>query len=104
MNRRGRVATAAVLSVLVSLIAVSAHGQTTASTRPNPPPQICVNGQCESTPAPSPTPGPTSGKIKWNPGHYMASYGVVYGHRTFDFMQGERTASIIRTPSLVIAC
>ncbi len=90
MNRRGRVATAAVLSVLVSFIAVSAQGQTTASTRPNPPPQICVNGQCESTPVTPPT-GPTSGKIKWNPGHYMASYGVVYGGRanSYEFMQSE---------------
>lgn len=85
MNRRDRVATATAVGVLLSLIAVAAQSQ----TRPNPPPQICVNGQCASSPVPPTASGPTSGKIKWNPGHYMASYGVVYGGRSAAFMQGE---------------
>jgi hypothetical protein len=87
MNRRGPVATAALLSIFACFVALSAQSQ----TRPNPPPQICVNEQCATTPgsAPTPTPGPSSGKIKWNPGHYMASYGVVYGGGSTGFMQGE---------------
>jgi hypothetical protein len=76
MNRRGYVATAALLGLLTCFFAISAQSQ----TRPNPPPQICVNGQCATTPAAtSPAPALASGHIKWNPGHYMASYGVVYG-------------------------
>ncbi len=39
MNRRGPVATAAVLSIFACFVALSAQSQ----TRPNPPPQICVN-------------------------------------------------------------
>jgi hypothetical protein len=87
MNRKGNVATAAVLSVLACFVAVSARSQ----TRPNAPPQICVNGQCATTPVTTPVPPSGSGKIKWNPGHYMASYGVVYGGagRPTSFMQAE---------------
>lgn len=86
MNRRGPVATA-VLSIFACFFALSAQSQ----TRPNPPPQICVNDQCETTPVSGPTPptGPSSGKIKWNPGHYMASYGVVSGGGSSSFIQGE---------------
>lgn len=90
MKTRDHVATAAVLSVFVCFIAVSAHSQTPSANRPNPPPQICVNGQCETTPVSStPSPVVTSGKIKWNPGHYMASNGVVYGGKSSAFMQWE---------------
>ncbi len=90
MNERNQVGRAAVLGVLLCFAALAARGQTTASTRPNPPPQICVNGQCATTPAPGPPdPVVTSGKIKWNPGHYMASNGVVYGGRSSSFVQSE---------------
>ena len=83
MNRRGP---AAVLGIFACFLALAAYSQ----TRPNPPQQICVNGQCATTPVSTgPAPSPASGKIKWNPGHYMASYGVVYGGRSADFMQGE---------------
>jgi hypothetical protein len=46
-----------------------------AQTRPNPPPQICVNNKCATTPDPS---GGSSsgGQVKWNPGHYMQSVNV----------------------------
>ena len=48
------------------------HAQT--SLQPNPPPQICVNGKCVTTAFPTPSPAPGSvTRIKWNPGHYMAS-------------------------------
>ena len=90
MNGRRHIASAAVLSVLAYFATVSAQGQITASTQPNPPPQICVNGICATATAPAPTTDPvTSGHIKWNPGHYMASYGVVYGGKSTSFMQWE---------------
>jgi hypothetical protein len=79
------IACTAVFSVLAYFTAFSAQGQITASNRPNPPPQICVNGQCVTTP----TAGPTSGKIKWNPGHYMASYGIIYAGQSTSWMQWE---------------
>ncbi len=85
MTRRGPVVLAATLSVFACFLALSAHGQ----TRPNPPPQICVNGQCASTPVTTPPSGTSSGKIKWNPGHYMASYTVLFGGRSPSFIQAE---------------
>jgi hypothetical protein len=85
MNGSKHIAATALLSVLAYFTTVSAQGQIAASNQPNPPPQICVNGQCVTTP----TSGPTTGKIKWNPGHYMASYGVVYPGRSSSFVQTE---------------
>ena len=86
MTSRGPVVLAATLSVFACFLALSAHGQ----TRPNPPRQICVNGQCASTPVTTPPPsGASSGKIKWNPGHYMASYTVLFGGRSASFVQTE---------------
>lgn len=54
------------------------------TVKPNPPPQICVNNQCATTQAaPSGSGGPASPhQIKWNPGHYMASYGKIVGSST----------------------
>jgi hypothetical protein len=90
MNGSRHIARVAVLSVLAYFTTVSAQAQVTASARPNPPPQICVNGQCETTPVTTtPPPPPPSGKIKWNPGHYMASYGTVYGGKDTSFMKWE---------------
>lgn len=91
MSRSGNIAATAVLGVLVCLLAVPARAQLSAVNQPNPPPQICVNGQCATTPTPPPAPSPvvTSGKIKWNPGHYMASNTVVYGGRSPTFMYPE---------------
>jgi hypothetical protein len=85
MNGSKHIARTALLCVLAYFTTVPAQGQITASNQPNPPPKICVNGQCVTTP----TSGPTSGKIKWNPGHYMASYGVVYPGRSSSFEQTE---------------
>lgn len=75
---------AALLSALV-FVGVSVRAQTLASTRPNPPAQVCVNGKCAADSSPSSGGGP----IKWHPGHYMASYGVVYGGQSTAFMQTE---------------
>ena len=85
MNGSKDIARAAVLTVLTYFTTVSAQGQ---ASRPNPPPQICVNGQCKATPI-TPDPGPSSGKIKWNPGHYMASYGIIYAGQSTSFTQTE---------------
>lgn len=46
-----------------------------AQTRPNPPPQICVNNTCATTTTPPSAPA-SSGQVKWNPGHYMQSVNV----------------------------
>jgi hypothetical protein len=51
---------------------------------PNPPPQVCINNQCVQTPA-----GSTGGKVKWNPGHYMASDAVMSAGKTLSYIQPE---------------
>ena len=89
MNGRRHNARIAVFSVFAYFATISAQGQITASTQPNPPPQICVNGKCATATA-APTPSPAgSGQIKWHPGHYMASYGIVYAGQSPSFMQWE---------------
>ena len=75
MIRPRAAASVAMLSIL-ALFTASAWSQSAA--QPGPPPQVCVNGQCVTTPPPVVPPTP-SGSIKWNPGHYMASYQVVKG-------------------------
>lgn len=67
--------------------------------QPNPPPQICVNNSCASTPVAASTSStnPTSsgsttggtGTIKWNPGNYMASYTVLGAGDTLSKVQSE---------------
>lgn len=64
--------TSTVTAVLGAMLLFgTAQAQT---TQPNPPSQICVNSKCVTTSAflPSADPG-TGTRIKWNPGHYMAS-------------------------------
>src|SRR5271156_1842532 len=76
---------AALLGALV-FVGVNARAQPLASpARPKPPDQVCVNGQCAASSSASTAGGP----IKWNPGHYMASYGVVYSSQSTAFMQTE---------------
>jgi hypothetical protein len=85
MSRRHAIA--ALLSIAI-VTAGAAYGQT---PQPSPPPQICVNGKCASTasPAASTSASGTTGQIKWNPGHYMASYGIVSGGGSTGFIQTE---------------
>jgi hypothetical protein len=71
-------ASAALLCMTVLLAMGSAQAGNSTAPQPDPPPQICVNGQCATTSAAS-TADSTGHKIKWNPGHYMASYGIVKG-------------------------
>jgi len=49
---------------------------------PNPPAKICINNRCTT-----PLPVGGQGKVKWNPGHYMASDGIMYpGRNVSQFM------------------
>lgn len=62
----------AALAGLLGAVAVGAAGART----PNPPSKICINNRCVS-----PAPVGAQGKVKWNPGHYMASDGILYPGR-----------------------
>src|SRR5271166_571796 len=83
MNDRNRTFITAIL-LAGSIVEGSAWAQTS-QPAPVPPSQVCVNGVCvgSNSPGPGPGPGPGAGSprsahvIKWNPGHYMASGGVV---------------------------
>jgi hypothetical protein len=79
-------ALAALLGAIVSFSASSAQAQ--AAAKPNPPPQICVNGQCATT-SPSAPVATGSGKIKWNPGHYMASESTLYASKSVSGLNAE---------------
>jgi hypothetical protein len=59
----------------------------TATPQPNPPAQVCVNAQCVTQATTPPSTG--SHQIKWNPGHYMASYGIVTGGGSSSFVANE---------------
>jgi len=48
-----------------------------ASDRPKAPAEICANNNCVKAAAAA---GKSSGTIKWNPGHYMASEGILTGY------------------------
>jgi hypothetical protein len=88
MARSRSISLAALLAAAACCAGGIAQGQSTQSVQPQPPPQICVNSQCTSS-VPS-SPAPQSGHaIKWNPGHYMASYSVLYTGDTISKVQGE---------------
>ena len=64
------------------------------SNQPSPPPQVCANNVCVSTPQPPPSGGGgggggSSGSIKWNPGHYMASDTKLQPGRTLSWVLPE---------------
>jgi hypothetical protein len=83
MSRRERII--AFTALLGGTFCFTAASAQTSPVKPNPPPQICVNNQCSSTQNPSgnpPTAGGGTHQIKWNPGHYMASYGKILGSST----------------------
>jgi hypothetical protein len=74
--------------VIASWMCLSVYAAPASATQPDPPPQVCVNNHCVSTPAPG-GPTPASGSIKWNPGHYMASDGLMSAGRTLSYIQPE---------------
>jgi hypothetical protein len=63
-----KVANLIVGAVFAGLLVV-AHAA--ADKRPKPPASVCIGSNCVTT--------PVGGKIKWNPGHYAASNGTLYG-------------------------
>src|SRR5262249_35431835 len=67
----GRQITAWLLIFALSL-SVAAFGETS-TKRPKAPSRICIGETCVDTPA--------GGRVKWNPGHYMASESVLRGSR-----------------------
>jgi hypothetical protein len=67
----------------------AAQSQTSTVTQPNPPSQICVNSQCATSNVPPVNPPQSGHVIKWNPGHYMASYSVIHPGDSISKVQPE---------------
>lgn len=84
---KSRMSAIAALCAIAGCAAVP-QSQAAAAITPDPPPQICVNGQCVATNT-TPVGVVTSGAIKWNPGHYMASGTVLYAGGTVAKVQAE---------------
>jgi hypothetical protein len=83
MVQRRMIAIAALCAI--ACCAAVSQSQAAAAVKPNPPPMICVNQQCVATKSAV----VTSGAIKWNPGHYMASGTVLYAGGTIAKVQAE---------------
>jgi hypothetical protein len=84
MSGKTMIAFAALLCGMGCQFAVAAADQ------PNPPAQICVNDKCSAVAAPaSPAAATGTRSIKWNPGHYMASYSVLFGGNTMSKITAE---------------
>ena len=64
--------------LIASLFCAAPGFSQTVNKTPSPPPQICANGQCATIKSSS----QNSGAIKWNPGQYMASEGILSGTST----------------------
>jgi len=86
MDRRALLACIAGSLLAMSLFSAETYAQSTPTSRPNPPAEICVNGKCMKPATPS---SPTSGSIKWNPGNYMASDTILYAGNTLATVQSE---------------
>src|SRR5689334_4865003 len=61
------------LLVSAAFLSATAFGQTSSTKRPNPPSMLCIGSNCVTT--------PSGGRIKWNPGHYMASESILRGSK-----------------------
>jgi hypothetical protein len=81
--------TFAALVAAACFTGTAAQSQTSTVTQPNPPPQICVNGQCATSKVPTDPPTQSGHAIKWNPGHYMASYTVIRPGDSISKVQAE---------------
>src|SRR5579862_1314267 len=67
---KGRIFGGAAVATL--LLSFAAHAQSV--KHPQPPSKLCVGSNCVTTPVAT-----GSGKIKWNPGHYAAGNGSMFG-------------------------
>jgi len=76
----------AALSALLLVVAV-AQAATAAQTMA--PAQVCINNSCVTTASTTNAP---AGKIKWNPGHYMASNTLIYPGRPLSTLIPEMNA------------
>ena len=77
-----------IAGLMASFICLGAYvAPAFSATQPNPPPEVCVNNQCVTTPPTGGTSAP--GSIKWNPGHYMASDAVMSAGKTISYVQAE---------------
>ncbi|HEY6456516.1 MAG TPA: hypothetical protein VIY90_14680 [Steroidobacteraceae bacterium] len=66
-----------VASAIVGLSSFGTATESRAAITPNPPGTICIDNKCVSTHPPT-----SGGAIKWNPGHYMASEGILKPGKT----------------------
>jgi hypothetical protein len=89
MSMSGRRLNAIAAIAGLMFFSVNAHSQTGAAIQPNPPPQICGNDQCVTTNSAPSSGAKPQGAIKWNPGHYMASYSILYAGATMSKVQSE---------------
>jgi len=82
---------------LVFAFSISITGRVIAQGAPNPPAQLCINGQCASASAASTTTG-----VKWHPGQYaFSSAYTTLGNAALSQKQGE--IAIVRAgPSQVL--
>lgn len=75
----------------LAILALLGFATAASATQPSPPPQFCVNSKCANLTdvASTSSTGNTGGFIKWNPGNYMASEGILYGSGTLSSVQPE---------------
>jgi hypothetical protein len=88
MAESSSISLTALLAAAACCIGGASQAQSTQAVQPQPPPQICVNSQCTSS-VPSSPPAQSGHAIKWNPGHYMASYSVLFAGDSMSKVQSE---------------
>jgi hypothetical protein len=88
MARSSSISLAALLAAAACCSGRVSQAQSAHTVQPQPPTQICVNSQCTSS-VPSSPPAQSGHTIKWNPGHYMASYSIIYPGDSISKVQAE---------------
>ncbi len=89
MSQNTIIAGAAALGIAVFIMAGRVQAAPQGTPQPSPPPMVCVKDQCVTSAGSSPPPATGGGTIKWNPGHYMASYGIITGGGSTSFVANE---------------
>ncbi len=72
------------LLIFIAFLSAAAFGATSSTTRPNPPSKLCIGSKCVNT--------TSGGRLKWNPGHYMASESVLRGSDDLSKLNQEMNA------------